>query len=186
MHDAIGVLNERSTVDKARQRFADNVALLTKFDPELAVMGDREWTNACTNEFIQYMAKKLWLFDYRDDEVEQVAKAVKGYLMVQRLKAEAKPMVPGGRIIHGEICSVKKHCDHEDCTKHWRMNVRDHTYKNMVYTPIPYGIMQQYPDPKKLIGMDVKYYAHITVSDRDETFGFAHQPKLMEVERKGT
>lgn len=173
-------------MDKARQRFADNVALLTNHDPELAVMGDRDWTNACTNEFIQYMAKKLWLFPYEQKDVDAVTKAVKGYLMVQRRKAEAEPMIEGGRIIHGLICSVKKHCDHTDCNKHWRMNVRDYTHKNMVYTPIPYGIMQQYTDPRELVGMSVKYYAHITVSLQDETFGFAHKPKLMEVERKGT
>lgn len=184
LHDAIVVLDERSTVDKARQRFADNVALLTNHDPELAVMGDREWTNACTNEYIQYMAKKLWLHEYSEEDVLQVTKAVTGYLMIMRRKAEAEPMIPGGRIIHGEICSVRKHCDHDGCEKHWRMNVRDYTHKNTVYTPIPYGIMQSYQNPKDLVGMSVKYYAYITVSERDQTFGFAHRPKLMEVERK--
>jgi hypothetical protein len=184
LHDAIVVLDERSTVDKARQRFADNVALLTKHDPELAVMGDRDWTNACTNEFIQHMAKVLWMRDYTEQDVLSVTKAVKGYLLVLRRKAEAEPMIPGGRIIHGEICTVRQHCDHgPSCQKHWRMNVRDYTHKNTIYTPIPYGIMQMY-EPKDLVGMSVKYYAHISVSERDNTFGFAHRPKLMEVERK--
>jgi len=172
-------------VDKARQRFADNVALLTNHDPELAVMADRDWTNACTNEYIQHMAKVLWMRDYTEQDLLGVAKAVKGYLLVQRRKAEAAPMIAGGRIIHGEICTVRKHCDHENCDKHWRMNVRDFTYKNTIYTPIPYGIVQMY-DPRELVGMSVKYYAHISVSERDETFGFAHRPKLMEVERKET
>lgn len=184
LHDAIVVLDERSTVDRARQRFANNVALLTNHDPELAVMGDRDWTNSCTNEYVQYMAKKLWMHDFTPDDVAGLTKAVKGYLMIERRRAEAEPMIAGGRIIHGEIVSVRKHCDHgDDCQKHWRMNVRDYTHKNTIYTPIPYGIMQMH-EPKNLVGMSVKYYAYISVSERDKTFGFAHRPKLMEVERK--
>lgn len=171
-------------MDNARKRFADNAALLKNHDPELAVMGDRDWTNNCTNDYIAHMAKAMWMRDFNEEEVKQVTKAVKGYLMIQRRKAEAEPVLPGGRIIHGEIVSVRQSCDHgPDCNKHWRMNVRDHTYKNTIYTPIPYGIIQG-NTPEELKGSDVKFYAYISVSERDQTFGFAHRPKLMEIERK--
>jgi len=182
-HDAIVVLDERSTMDRARQRFADNVALLTSHDPELAVMGDRDWTNACTNGYIAHMAKAMWMRNFSDEEVTQVTKAVKGYLMIERRKAEATPVIPGGRVIHGEVFSVKKTCEHDGCARHWRMNVRDTEHRNTIYTPIPFDILRG-RDPKELVGLKVKFYAHISASERDETFGFAHKPKLMEIEEE--
>lgn len=182
-HDAIVVPDERMKMDRARQRFADNVDLLTKFNPELAVMGDRDWTNACTNEYVQHMAKKLWMHPFTDQEVEHVNKAVSGYLLRERRRAEAQPQVPGGRVVKGEVFSVKKACDHTNCRKHYKMNIRDHEYKNTLYTPIPEPHLPQ--DPETLVGADVSFYAYITVSERDNTFGFAHKPKLMEIKKVG-
>lgn len=165
-------------MDNARLRFKRNVELLTEHDPDLAVMGDREWTNACENEFIQRMAKKLWLFDYTPNDVYHITKAVKGYLKVLENRAKAKPVVKGDRIVKGEITSIRKSCDHESCRKHYYMNVRDENYSS-VYTPVPEPLL---PAPAKdLVGCEVSFYAYVTVSARDNTFGFAHRPKLMTI-----
>lgn len=170
-------------MDRARQRFADNVALLTGFNPQLAVMGDREWTNKCDNPYVQHMAKKLWMHPFTEQEVEHVNKAVTGYLYRESLKADANPVQPGGRVIKGTIHSVKKTCEHEGadiCTRHYRMNVRDAVDKNTIYTPIPRAVYEQWAGIE-LVGREVSFYAYITVSERDNTFGFAHKPKLMEI-----
>lgn len=165
-------------MDNARRRFKENVELLTKHDPALAVMGDRDWTNACDNEFIQRMAKKLWLFDYTEHDVELITKAVKGYLKVLEHRAKAQPVERGNRIVKGEITSLKKSCDHPDCRRHWYMNVRDQNH-SLVYTPIPDTLLPE--NPKDLVGQYVEFYAFVTVSVRDHTFGFAHRPKLMTI-----
>lgn len=165
-------------MDKARQRFKDNVELLTKHDPDLAVMGDREWTARCDNEFIQRMAKKLWLFDYTPNDVYHITKAVKGYLKVLEHREKAQPVQPGSRVVKGEITSVKKSCDHPDCIKHWYMNVRDENHSS-VYTPIPSSLLPE--RPKDLVGNEASFFAYVTVSVRDKTFGFAHRPKLMTI-----
>lgn len=168
-------------MDNARRRFRDNVALLTKHDPDLAVMGDREWTNACDNEFIQRMAKKLWLFDYNDRDIELITKAVKGYLKVLEHRAKAQPVQRGNRVIHGEVTSLKKSCDHPNCRKHWYMNVRDENH-SLVYTPIPEDLLPE--NPKDLVGRQVSFYAFVSASARDNTFGFAHRPKLMTIKEE--
>jgi hypothetical protein len=172
-------------MDRARQRFADNVELLKSFNPALAVMGDRDWTNNCENSYVQHMAKKLWMHPFTQEEVENVNKAVTGYLYRESLKANANPVQAGGRVIKGKIFSVKKTCEHEDaedCTRHYRMNVRDAVDRNTIYTPIPRAIYEQWLSEEiDLIGRDVSFYAYITVSERDKTFGFAHRPKLMEI-----
>lgn len=172
-------------MDKARQRFKHNVELLTAHDPALAVMGDRDWTNACENPYIQYMAKKLWLFDYRPDEVVQLAKAVTGYLKVLERRRLAQPVEPGNRIIKGEIASVRLSCPHDDesCIQHWFMSVRDMDHHNMIYTPIPRKVLEEC-EAKDLVGQYTSYYAYITVSERDNTFGFAHRPKLMAITKE--
>ena len=172
-------------MDRARQRFADNVALLTKFNPALAVMGDRDWTDKCENSYICHMAKKLWMHPLTQDEVENVNKAVTGYLYREAIKAQSNPVKAGGRVIKGQITSIKKTCDHEEadgCTRHYRMNVRDGVEKNTIYTPIPRALYEQWESEGiELVGRDVSFYAYITVSERDNTFGFAHRPKLMEI-----
>lgn len=184
-HDAIVVPDERTKMDGARKRFADNLARLEQYNPELAIMRNRDWTdNQCTNDFIRHMAKKLWMHPFTDDEVFQVNKAVTGYLLLEKRRREAAPMIGGGRVIHGEIFSVKKTCDHTDCTRHYRMNVRDEQYKNTVYTPIPSKLFEDWA-PEELIGSSVSFYAYITVSDRDNTFGFAHRPTLMNIQKEG-
>lgn len=171
-------------MDRARVRFANNVALLTKFNEELAVMGDRDWTNACENQYIQYMAKKLWLFDFSEEEVKQVNKAVTGYLGVLKLRAQANPVQAGGRIVKGEIFSVRRSCEHgDDCSKHWRMNVRDHVERYAIYTPIPEELLEEF-EPRELMGRTVSYFAYLTVSRRDPSFGFAHRPKFMTISRE--
>jgi hypothetical protein len=124
------------------------------------------------------MAKKLWLFDFTDRDIEFTTKAVKGYLKVLDHRSKAQPVVKGNRVIHGEITSVKKSCDHVDCRRHWYMNVRDENH-SLVYTPIPDTML---PDnPKSLVEQHVSFYAYVTVSARDITFGFAHRPKLMTI-----
>lgn len=165
-------------MDKARQRFKDNVKLLIEHDLALAVMGDREWTGACENEFIVRMAKKLWLFDYNDRDVELVTKAVKGYLKLLEDRALAQPVVPGNRVVKGLITSVKKSCDHPDCRKHWYMNVRDDGF-SLIYTPIAESLLPA--TPKDLVGQQASFWAYVTVSVRDKTFGFAHRVKLMTI-----
>lgn len=168
-------------MDRARQRFANNVELLKKFNPELAVMGDRDWTNACENSYIQHMAKKLWMYDLTEHEVQQVNKAVTGYLGVLRLREQATPVQSGGRVVKGEIFSVRPVCtDHPECGKHWKMNVRDHVERYAIYTPIPQEILDEW-DPHDLVGRTVSYYAYLTASERDPSFGFAHRPKLMTI-----
>lgn len=173
-------------MDRARQRFASNVELLKAHNPALSVMGDRDWTNACRNQYIQYMAKKLWLYEYKPHEVLQVEKAVLGYLDVEARRAEAQPVESGNRIIKGEVFSVKQNCrQHENaetCGKHWYMSVRDSEQKNTIYTPIPDAFLTD--SPRDLIGSQVSFYAYITASERDHTFGFAHRPKLMTIERE--
>lgn len=174
-------------MDRARKRFASNVALLEAHNPALAVMGDRNWTGACTNQYICHMAKKLWLYDYTPHEVLQVEKAVLGYLSVEARRAEAQPVTPGGRVVHGEVFSVKQNCKHEDvegCGQHWYMNVRDSEEKNTIYTPIPRHVLEG-RKPESLMGATVSFYAYITRSERDNTFGFAHRPKLMTIQREG-
>lgn len=177
-------------MDAARKRFADNVELLKSFNPDMVVMGDREWTDTkCTNPYIQHMAKKLWMHNLTDAEVLSLNKAVTGYLMIEKRIAEAEPIQTGGRVVKGQIVSVKKTCDHEDCLKHYRVNVRDAQYKNTVYTPIPANVFREWvgdSSEQELVGRDISFYAHISVSDRDETFGFAHKPKLMTIEKEGT
>lgn len=163
-------------MDNARRRFKENVDLLTQHDPDLAVMGDRDWTNACDNEFIQRMAKKLWLYDYTDRDVELITKAVKGYLKLLEHRSKAQPVEAGNRIVKGEVTSLKNSCDHPNCRKHWYMNVRDENH-SLVHTPIPESLLPE--TPKSLIGQGVEFYAYVTVSARDNTFGFAHRPKLM-------
>lgn len=172
-------------MDKARKRFHDNVALLVAHNPKLAVMGDRNWTNECTNGYICHMAKKLWLYEYTSTEVLQVEKAVLGYLEILARRAEAQPVKPGGRVIKGEIFSVKQSCKHDGdpCEKHWFMNVRDADQKNTIYTPIPQFLMDELM-PQELVGSTASFYAYITVSSRDETFGFAHHPKLMTITKE--
>lgn len=169
-------------MDRARQRFADNVKLLTEFNPALAVMGDRDWTNNCENSYICHMAKKLWMHPFTPDEVENVNKAVTGYLHREAVRAQSKPVKGGGRVIKGRITSVKKTCEDEDCTRHYRMNVRDTVEENTIYTPIPRALYEQWESEGiELVGRDISFYAYITVSLRDNTFGFAHRPKLMEI-----
>lgn len=165
-------------MDKARQRFKDNVKLLTEHDPALAVMGDRDWTGACENEFIVRMAKKLWLFDYNPRDVELVTKAVKGYLKLLEHRKLAQPVVPGNRVVKGVVTSVKKSCDHPDCRRHWYINVRDEGY-SLIYTPIAESLLPT--PPKALVGQQVSYFAYVTASVRDNTFGFAHRVKLMTI-----
>jgi hypothetical protein len=168
-------------MDRARQRFANNVQLLRNFNDALSVMGDRDWTNACENSYIQHMAKKLWMHDFTPEEVRQVDKAVRGYLAVLNLRAQANPVVSGGRVVKGEIFSVKEVCDdHDPCGKHWKMNVRDHIERYAIYTPIPPEILDEW-DPQDLVGRTVSYYAYLTASERDPSFGFAHRPKLMTI-----
>lgn len=170
-------------MDRARKRFQDNVSKLTAHNPELAIMGDRDWTASCGHPFIERMAKKLWLYDYSDRDVEQIEKAVTGFLSIQRQRAEAEPVVPGGQIVKGRIMSVKRACDsHGDCLQHWYMNVKQDGPRNILYTPIPEEYIEE--DPHKLIGDTVSFYAYVTVSDRDKTFGFAHRPKLMTITQK--
>lgn len=173
-------------MDKARQRVASNLAILKARNPELGVLGDQRWVNDCTNQYIQHMAKKIWMHELTDLEIEQVDKAVTGYLTMLRRRAEAGPVTPGGRIVKGEIFSVKKTCDHDACYSHWRMNVRDTEEKNTIYTPILPDILGLVDSPKDLVGCTVSFYAFVTVSTRDETFGFAHRPKLMTIQREGT
>lgn len=168
-------------MDNARRRFKENVELLTKHDPDLAVMGDREWTSTCDNEFIQRMAKKLWLFDYTPRDVELVTKAVKGYLKLIEHRAKAQPVEKGNRVVRGEITSLRKSCDHTDCNKHWYMNVRDENF-SLVYTPISEYLLPA--NPKQLVGCEISFYAYVTVSGRDITFGFAHRPRLMTIKEK--
>ena len=168
-------------MDRARQRFANNVQLLRNFNDALSVMGDRDWTNACENSYIQHMAKKLWMHDFTPEEVRQVDKAVRGSLAVLNLRAQANPVVSGGRVVKGEIFSVKEVCvDHDPCGKHWKMNVRDHIERYAIYTPIPPEILDDW-DPQDLVGRTVSYYAYLTASERDPSFGFAHRPKLMTI-----
>ena len=124
------------------------------------------------------MAKKLWLFDYTEHDVELITKAVKGYLKVLEHRAKAQPVERGNRIVKGEITSLKKSCDHPDCRRHWYMNVRDQNH-SLVYTPIPDTLLPE--NPKDLVGQYVEFYAFVTVSVRDHTFGFAHRPKLMTI-----
>jgi hypothetical protein len=172
-------------MDRARKRFRDNVALLEAHNPKLAVMGDRSWTDACTNQYICHMAKKLWMYDYTPTEVVQLEKAVLGYLEITARRAEAQPVQPGGRVIKGEIFSVKQSCKHDGdpCEKHWYMNVRDADQKNTIYTPIPLEVLDV-SMPQNLVGSTASFYAYITVSSRDETFGFAHHPKLMTITKE--
>jgi len=168
-------------MDRARQRFANNVQLLRNFNEALSVMGDRDWTNACENSYIQHMAKKLWMHDFTPEEVRQVDKAVRGYLAVLNLRAQANPVVSGGRVVKGEIFSVKEVCDdHPPCGKHWKMNVRDHVERYAIYTPIPPEVLDEW-NPEDLVGRTVSYYAYLTASERDPSFGFAHRPKLMTI-----
>lgn len=170
-------------MDRARQRFADNIELLKKFNPELEIMSDRYWTDHCENSYIQHMAKKLWMHPFTEQEVEYVNKAVTGYLFRERQKAESEPVQPGGRVIKGTIMSVRKTCEHGDnehCMKHYRMNVRDTEARNTLYTPLPYSFLAGY-DPQALVGKSISFYAYVTVSTRDNTFGFAHKPKLMQL-----
>lgn len=170
-------------MDRARQRFASNSELLAKFNPDLGVMGDREWTDACENPYIQHMAKKMWMHNLTETEVVQINKAVTGYLDVLRIRAQAQPVQPGGQIVRGEIFSIRRVCpDHHgpECQRHWKMNVRDEEKKYAVYTPIPQSILDVW-SPEELIGHTVSYYAYLTPSQRDPGFGFAHRPKLMTI-----
>lgn len=171
-------------MDRARQRFASNLRLLTKFNAELVVMGDRNWTNECHNSYIQHMAKKMWLYDFTPLEVTQVNKAVTGYLGLLELRAKANPVKPGGHVVKGEILSVKRVCEDQECSRHWKMGVRDDVEGYSIYTPIPLDIADQYTDMTELIGHTVSYYAYLTASERDPSFGFAHRPKLMTIEEK--
>ncbi len=163
-------------MDMARVRFKNNVERLTKHNPALAVMGDRDWTNASTNPYIQYMAKKLWLLDYTQRDVDQLTKAVLGYLKILEQRANASPVAPGNRVVKGEVVSVKQGCVHPNCLKHWYMNVREDESRSLIYTPIPQEFMD---DVQANVGKAVSFYAYITASARDNTFGFAHKPKLM-------
>jgi len=169
-------------MDRARKRFADNVQMLEAHNPKLAVMGDRDWTGACTNQYICHMAKKLWLHDLTPTEVLALEKAVLGYLSVLERRAQAKPVTPGGKIIKGQVFSVKQACKHDapQCDEHWYMNVRDEVEKNAIYTPIPIEVLEKWV-PTDLVGHTVSFYAYVTASGRDETFGFAHRPRLMTI-----
>jgi hypothetical protein len=170
-------------MDRARKRFQTNVEKLTAHNPELAVMGDRDWTASCGHPFIERMAKKLWLFDYSERDIEQIEKAVTGFLSIQRQRAEAEPVRPGGQVVKGRIMSVKQACDsHGDCPHHWYMNVKSEEARHILYTPIPVEYAEQ--GPHELIGDTISFYAYVTVSERDETFGFAHRPKLMTITKR--
>ena len=167
-------------MDRARQRFNANLRLLTGYNQRLAVMGDREWVNDCANDFIQRMARKMWLYYLTPREVDQVNRAVEGWLTVIELREKANPVQAGIHMVKGKVLSARPTCDHLDCRRHWKMNVRDENEHYAIYTPIPEEWLEG-REPAQLIGLTVSYVAYLTSSDRDPSFGFAHRPKLMTI-----
>lgn len=162
-------------MDRARKRFADNLTKLTAYNSELSVMGDRDWINQCTNDYIVHMSKRMWMYELVDVELPQIEKAVLGYLKMRALVESSTPVEFGNRVIRGTIVSMKQRCrNHEDCDQHWFGNVRTED-NNTIFTPLPPG------STRELIGQGIEYFAFITVSARDKTFGFAHHPKLMKL-----
>lgn len=160
-------------MDRARQRCKSNLDRLTAFNPALKVLGDRQWVDECENGFITYMAKKIWMYELTDDEVKQVNKAVTGYIKLRTMRSESTPVRPGNRVVKGTVINVKNQCrEHETCGRHWYANVRTEE-KNTIYTLLP---PENYRED--LVGQQVEFFACVTVSSRDKTFGFAHAVKL--------
>lgn len=165
-------------MDRARKRFADNLAKLIDHNPDLSVLGDRKWIDDCTNDFIVHMSKKMWMHELADVEVVEINKAVSGYLKMRALVESSTPVESGNRLIKGVIVSMKQRCrTHELCGHHWYANVRTED-NNTIFTPLPpYST-------RDLIGKEIEYFGFITVSARDKTFGFAHQVKLLNIKEE--
>lgn len=156
--------------DRAKQRFRMNLEKLIAFNSDLEVMGDRKWVDSCTNDYIAYMCKKIWMHELTEEEIRQANKAVTGYLQLRARVASSTKVQPGSQVVKGTVTRLKNKCQgHDDCGKHWYATVRTHQ-ENTLYTRLPPGSYQE-----DLVGQDVEFYATVTVSSRDETFGFAHQ-----------
>src|SRR5690349_13895490 len=165
MHDVIIMPETKGNImDRARKRFADNLAKLTALNPNLSVLADRKWVDECTNNYVVHMCKKMWMSELTVDELMQFEKAATGYLKMQALVEQSTPVQDGNRIIRGTITSLKQRCrNHELCGQHWYANVRTED-NNTIYTPMPEGATPE------LIGQQVEFFAFITVSARDKTF----------------
>ena len=164
-------------MDRAHVRHQENLAKLVEYNPELSVMADQEWIDSCRNEYIVKMAKKMYLYPLMAHEIRQIDKAVTGYLAMLESKRDHQPVPRGNGIVTGVVTHVKMTCDHENCSKHLKMSIlEDNRYT--IYAPVVPDILGA-DDPSSLIGDRVSFYASLTRSDRDPTFGFAHKPKLM-------
>lgn len=165
-------------MDRARKRFRDNLDKVVEVNPALEVLADQKWINNCTNNYIVHMARKMWLYDLTDEEIPGFSKAVTGYIDLLKRAAESTPVIPGNRTVKGVVMSARHSCrNHNVCDKHWSVNVRTEE-QSTIYTPIPAELVDG------IVGKDIEYFAYVTVSSRDETFGFAHAVKLLKIKEK--